>query len=882
MNPQISRLFRLSGVFSVLVVVPVILNVNGVSPVAASVPAERIHPGLVVLHHETLPATLLGKAHRLSAVNPSGKISISLGLPFRHRKRLTALDGQLGHVHPLSPSQFNARFAPSRSEVRRLNRWLHTHHLRLTYQAGNGLTTVVTGTVRALESALNVRFDAYRLRGHGFIANNGNPVVPTRLHLQSIAGLNTLQRPVADHVRRTDVRRPEGFIPKDFRRAYGISGHTVNASGRSVAVDGSGQTIGFTLFGAPLPDAALAEFSAETGDTKLVSCGGSGPSCRKANTIHWVPVGGKDKYSGALLETALDVEYAHAMAPNSRLKYFLASSNVDTFPKFIANIVMAVSKAASDPSLKVISNSWHLWIDGPNDSFARITGAIFQQAATEGKTFYFASGDEGLDSGCPIPSDESGNPLCDAANYPAASPYVASVGGTNLQMNRRFSARTLESTWNWLLTAQGPEGTGGGCAINGESFPRPAWQLGVRLAASCTGRAQPDFSADADPQSGAHVVASGRESCPGGRICAVQIGGTSLATPLWAGMHVTWNRYLQLNGKPNLSFTPPLMYGLAWSPAADAPSALYYKVFHDIRCGYNGYPAAYGWDQATGWGSPNWSALAHALAGQTVRQRVPPADAGDCRLVEQRKALRLSLLRWPPNTYEQQNADGVFTISRKQAGNVRYNPVRLFHSKGYAFFGYKGGMVDFGHIGLGNDFNPTGEWLGSLYPGTFRAARVVNDVVANLADHGVPDGDCSSLQLSTPAAVSNCHEFPLYFTNAKGNPTIFVDYFIYQEGNAVAETYVQAAHKTAESDPWEFGKDALWIALAGMTRLDVATNTPGFNASVPLDTAGALKARPSSLQSTVRSAATHRVAHRIKGFYRYGPTPASRIPLPNK
>src|SRR5207253_10667243 len=131
----------------------------------------------------------------------------------------------------------------------------------------------------------------------------------------------------------------------------------------------------------------------------------------------------------------------------------------------------------------------------------------------------------------------------------------------------------------------------GGCST---VFARPSWQVGVS-AATCAGRAEPDVAADADPNTGAYVYS---------QASAQPVGGTSLAAPLWAGMAADVNRYLGANGKPLMGFSAPRLYQLATN------ATTYSRDFHDVTSGNNGYPAGPGWDEATGWGSPNLANLA--------------------------------------------------------------------------------------------------------------------------------------------------------------------------------------------------------------------------------------------------------------------------------
>src|SRR5207248_4754451 len=115
--------------------------------------------------------------------------------------------------------------------------------------------------------------------------------------------------------------------------------------------------------------------------------------------------------------------------------------------------------------------------------------AVFQYAASVGTTFYFSSDDQGYVSGAPCKQD----PTCTTAapSFPADSPYVVAVGGTNLQISSDYSYNN-ETVWGSQSAAAvgAPDGweagaTGGGCST---LLSRPSWQTGVD-AADCPGRA---------------------------------------------------------------------------------------------------------------------------------------------------------------------------------------------------------------------------------------------------------------------------------------------------------------------------------------------------------------------------------------------------------
>jgi subtilase family serine protease len=152
---------------------------------------------------------------------------------------------------------------------------------------------------------------------------------------------------------------------------------------------------------------------------------------------------------------------------------------------------------------------------------------------------------------------------------------------------------------------------GGGGYYTPDAIPIPSWQqlTGVITAAnqgSTTYRNSPDVSAESNFD---YYVCADQTTCT-----ANYYGGTSFATPLWAGYMALVNQQaVESIGSP-LGFINPTIYSIGVAGGAN-----YAADFHDITSGSNGYPAVTGYDLATGWGSPNGSGLISALVG------TPPA-----------------------------------------------------------------------------------------------------------------------------------------------------------------------------------------------------------------------------------------------------------------
>jgi kumamolisin len=197
-------------------------------------------------------------------------------------------------------------------------------------------------------------------------------------------------------------------------------------------------------------------------------------------------------------------------------------------------------------------------------------------------------------------------------SWPASSPWVLSVGGTNLTLNPDNS---IASTGVWNDTAfpapfRAPGAGGGGQSLLAS---RPWWQPPSSVARTGA-RLVPDVSAFADSAPGYAIICSpGVQGCnpqqPGPAVSFV--GGTSAAAPFVAGMIALWIQKARQEGLPRVGFVPPLLY----ATAAKFPSA-----FADVTLGnnaiYDNVPccdARAGYDLASGLGSPRADGVAAHL-----------------------------------------------------------------------------------------------------------------------------------------------------------------------------------------------------------------------------------------------------------------------------
>jgi subtilase family serine protease len=350
------------------------------------------------------------------------------------------------------------------------------------------------------------------------------------------------------------------FTPAEMRARYDVTG------------DGAGQTIGIVDVGwDPTIFSDVAVFDATFGLPQF-SCGvphvnpvqPSFTIVNQQGQLAPMPAA-QAQNIGTSLETALDVEWAHSIAPKANI--VLVETNLGaTQASLIANFIQGAATAAfMNASVVSMSYGWTEKTTPANVTAAEEAAgdAIFK--SFPGVTFTASTGDSGSNPA------NGGGPA-----YPSTSPFVLAVGGTTLNANG------TETGWS---------GSGGGASA---FEAKPAWQVGVNIAGAK--RLVPDVAMDANPASGVAVYSV----LDGGWI---QVGGTSLSSPMWAGVTAIINqgRAAQDRGPVGQALMPDL-YGLyAGGPA----SALYLNNFHDITVGNNGlFACAAGYDEVTGLGSP--------------------------------------------------------------------------------------------------------------------------------------------------------------------------------------------------------------------------------------------------------------------------------------
>jgi subtilase family serine protease len=336
---------------------------------------------------------------------------------------------------------------------------------------------------------------------------------------------------------RANVAHSPPYVPADIRGAYGFN--------NSPALNylGDGQVIAIVdAYGDSNIQSDLATFCS--------TYNLPAPSSSNFQVLYpnGQPTSSDDDWA---LETALDVEWARAIAPNATIYLVVARS--DSGMDLYAAVQYAAALGA-----RVISMSWgggEYYDESSDDSI------YFGQSNT---VYVASSGDSGQ-----------------GAQYPAASPNVLSVGGTSLTLN---SDGSVNSETAWSGSGGGPSGY----------EPIPDYQSVFGLTGLTSGnRAVPDVALVADPNTGVRVYCT-----QGGNTGWYQVGGTSLSAPAWAGLIAILN---QVRGTP---FSGQQVQDMLYNLAGTQTAYNAFGLFRDITSGSNGYSAGPGYDLVTGIGAP--------------------------------------------------------------------------------------------------------------------------------------------------------------------------------------------------------------------------------------------------------------------------------------
>jgi subtilase family serine protease len=537
-------------------------------------------------------AVVNGQAQLVGRLPATETLLFDIVLPLRDR---AGLENFLQEVQSpaspsyhkfLTPQEFTARFGPSQEDWDALVAFAKASGFEIISGTREARDLRLTGTVANIEKAFHVTMGLYQdlTEDRTFFAVDREPTVDLPFQVWHITGLDNDSKPHPMYVKKSDYAKAHGidankvvshattgsgpsasFLGSDMRAAY-YGGTALTGSGQNIAL--------FEFAGTDLAD--LTTYYKNAGQTEpytptLISTGGYATTC-------------VDSGSKACDDTeqTLDMTQAMGMAPGSTMLYMYVCGDVLASGSGNISDTACISAMVTDtdaPLSKQISCSW-----GWTPADPSTLDPYFEQMASQGQNFFAASGDSSAWSA----SNEA---------WPADDANIVSVGGTDLTTSSAAGPWKSETAW---------ADSGGG--ISPDSIPIPSWQQlsGVITSSnkgSTTLRNGPDVSANANFT---FYVCADQTTCT-----ANDYGGTSFATPMWAGYLALANQQAAANGD-TIGFINPILY-----PAALTSS--YGTYFHDITSGSCGtYSGLTGFDLCTGWGSPNTTGIINLLAGSAT------------------------------------------------------------------------------------------------------------------------------------------------------------------------------------------------------------------------------------------------------------------------
>jgi subtilase family serine protease len=587
--------------------------------------------------------------------------------------RAVSTPGSASYGHYLTPAQFRAQFAPSGSDVAAVQKWLRSQGFQVDYTPNNNLYVAAEGTVAQAQSAFGTTLNEYTMAGATLRAPAGDVSVPSSLpKIQAVLGLDDSAYLVhTDHVV-ADAPPPGAFVNGGPCSAYWAQHTTANtneptplntttatitspssvalppayngsatpfapcgytpaqlrgAYGLTSANTGAGQTVAIIdAYASPTIVQDANQYFANHGGSLFPSLTGSNFTQVVAPGTYHHPESLAQDPQGWSGEETLDVEAVHSMAPGAHIVYVGAPNNYQ-------DLDAALNHVVDNHLASIVTNSYGWSSEALPAGYITPYYEIMQQAVAEGIGVYFSSGDNGDET------DGVGGAAAATPDWPASSDLVTAVGGTALAVDAN-NARTAEWGWetgksklagtsannlSWTPAAPGKYlyGSGGGTS---RLFAQPWYQAGVvptSMATAGGNRAQPmrvvpDVSALGDPNTG--MLIGQTQQFPDGstKYSEYRIGGTSLASPLFAGIMAD----VQAARGSVIGFANPLLYAATNAYKDIVPAsklAVVRSDFANLVDASNGYAAsvrsidddapltihtAAGYDDVTGIGSP--------------------------------------------------------------------------------------------------------------------------------------------------------------------------------------------------------------------------------------------------------------------------------------
>ena len=590
---------------------------------------------------------LLTHALRVGSAADAQRVTIAVYLKPRNTEELDQLiEDQQNPESPryqkfLTPAEFHEKYSPLPASAAKVKAELERMGFTIVDAPAGGLFVTARGTVAQVKSGFHVTQDLYSVGGKTVRSHNEAPTIPDSIAplVLHIAGLTdskkfmksfTTNNPIktaSAHAApdsepptngggslrtpcNVDYLKPLagtvtpavyttsatvdftncGYVPSQLQEAYGVD-----------KVKWTGQGVRIGLADLYLPDTLKQDLNEYSHMFNL-------PSITYANFQEIYPPGINSPSDSEdcdpvdwEVESTLDVEAAHAIAPKADIVFLGDACNVN-----YAVPMQALYQAIDNGLVDVISGSFgipEIYVESAQEEADNVE---LKEAASLGITVMFSSADSAdwLPDGFDVA----------ATSWPASSPWATAVGGTSLLLNKNGAGTKLETGWGtyvdptydgvvWTgpfqLEALGYEGwffEGGGGGGTSLFWPQPSYQKGVvpkglsehintmdtaQISLGAPNRVVPDIAMLADPFTGFLQGETMFESTPGtldlgctaiahpayAEYCTFQQGGTSVASPLFAGVVAVIDSARLSSGKSMLGFANPSLYKLKVGPS---------------------------------------------------------------------------------------------------------------------------------------------------------------------------------------------------------------------------------------------------------------------------------------------------------------------------
>ena len=487
----------------------------------------------------------------------------------------------------LTPEEFGERFGASPADIAQITKWLSAQGFQVEDAPTSRRTIVFSGVAGQVESAFHTPIHNYSVNGEMHYANATEVQIPRALS-PVVAGVVSLHDFLSSSQMSlilpayTAVNGTHFLSAADWDTIYDVSplySQGIDGTGVSIAVLGR-------------VDIAMSDIEAFRTEMNL-------PANDPRIIVNGPDPGSSD--SGDQAESALDVEWAGAIAKSSTIKFITSKSGASD------GISLSAQYAVNNNVAPIISLSYGLCEAASGSGGNAFWNSLWAQAAAQGQSVFVASMDSGA-AGCD-PADATRATHGRGVNALCSSPYSTCVGGTLFNdssnpgqywsaANSSGMASALqyipEVAWNESGSSNTLYATGGGVS---QVYSKPSWQAGPGVPADGM-RDLPDISATAAVHDGYVIQIQGM---------MFLVGGTSASTPAMASvMALVDQKTHSAQGNANPNF-----YVLA-NLQQNAGGA---AIFHDVTSGNNsvpgvtGFNAGPGYDPVTGLGSTDVNLL---------------------------------------------------------------------------------------------------------------------------------------------------------------------------------------------------------------------------------------------------------------------------------